>query len=435
MSVSSAETGPAWVVVDIETTGLSPREHRIAEVAVVVLDLQGTVLGEACTLVDPAGDLGSVEAHGIRPEHLAGAPRFTSIAGWLQSWLAGKVVVGHNLLFTSAFLDEEFRRAGVAMPHIPVICTMTHAPRYLPSLPGRTLEQCCAAAGIQIGEPRSALTRARAAAALFNLFLSHRQTLPSPWRDSLEKSKRMAWPPTPIRDFPMVVRPQPEAAKRPAWSAGTQSAGVYSSGALRPSAGQPAGRASVPTRGSARVPTILDGEVLPSEKKSEAAQSQEDSEQFVADVVDAAPRNPDETGAVTAYLGALDAAVSDRVLSFTEAIHLKDLASALAIFEAEQADAHRTYLRTLAATAWADRQLTDGERTDLLAVGKLLDVPEHEVDEVIAEAMPRRQRTSAVTGSAAVSAVPAAAAWYPDPYNEAQLRWWDGSAWTSHVHS
>ncbi|MCW2502911.1 MAG: polymerase-3 subunit epsilon [Actinomycetia bacterium] len=428
MSVSSAETVPAWVVVDIETTGLSPREHRIAEVAVVVLDLAGNVLGEACTLVDPAGDLGSVEAHGIRPEHLAGAPRFPSIAGWLQSWLAGNVVVGHNLLFTSAFLDEEFRRAGVAMPHIPVICTMTHAPRYLPSLPGRTLEQCCAAAGIEIGEPRSALTRARAAAALFNLFLSHRQILPSPWRDSLEKAKRMAWPPTPIRDFPMVARPQPEAAARPAWSAGTPSgAQAYPS----------AGRASVPTRGSARVPTILDGEVLPSAKQAEkdAAQSQQDSEQFVADVVDAAPRNPDETGAVTAYLGALDAAVSDRVLSFTEAIHLKDLASALAIFEAEQAGAHRTYLRTLAATAWADRQLTDGERIDLLAVGKLLDVPEHEVDEVIAEAMPRRQRTSAVTGSAAVSAVPASAAWYPDPYNEAQLRWWDGSAWTSHVHN
>jgi DNA polymerase-3 subunit epsilon len=106
----------------------------------------------------------------------------------------------------------------------------------------------------------------------------------------------------------------------------------------------------------------------------------------------------------------------------------------LAIFEAEQAQAHRTYLRTLAATAWADRQLTDGERTDLLSVGKLLDVPEHEVDEVIAEAMPRREQATA-TGTASVAPASAAAAWYADPYGVAQLRWWDGSTWTSHVHN
>jgi len=27
------------------------------------------------------------------------------------------------------------------------------------------------------------------------------------------------------------------------------------------------------------------------------------------------------------------------------------------------------------------------------------------------------------------------AGWYPDPSDQAQLRWWDGSAWTQHTHS
>jgi DNA polymerase-3 subunit epsilon len=154
-------------------------------------------------------------------------------------------------------------------------------------------------------------------------------------------------------------------------------------------------------------------------------------------MVDNAPRQPGESDTVATYLGAIDNAVSDRILSFTEAIHLKDLAAALAIFEAEQADAHRTYLRTLASTAWTDHQLTDAERDDLLAVGKLLEVPEHEVDEAIADTMPRRQGRAA-SGSASVPQPAVAsdqvAAWYPDPYGEAQLRWWDGSAWTVHLH-
>ena len=162
-------------------------------------------------------------------------------------------------------------------------------------------------------------------------------------------------------------------------------------------------------------------------------------------MVEAAPRQPGESDTVATYLGAIDSAVSDRILSFTEAIHLKDLASALAIFEAEQAEVHRTYLRNLASTAWTNHQLTDAERDDLLTVGKLLEVPEDEVDQAIADTMPRRpnRRTSGFasidqnphSGTAQVaSQQPAVAAWYPDPYGESRLRWWDGTAWTAHLH-
>src|SRR5215207_1909186 len=557
-------SGPAWVVVDAETTGLSPREHRIVELAVVVLDERGSPLGEASTLVDPGGDLGSVEAHGIRPEHLAGAPRFGSIAGWLQQWLAGKVVVGHNLLFTTAFLDEEYRRVGVAMPHVPVICTMTHAPRYLPSLPGRTLEQCCAAAGIPLPPERSALNRARAAAALFARFLNHRETVPSPWVDNLAKARKLAWPPTRVRDFPLVNRPaaakptpapaagkatvsgtpsvaaapvsgtasvaaaagsvsakasvrvaqprrsaatddpaaagypmaaQPAPADQRAATATTaegplnadgpaasgQAAGngprvvASSQGDLdasqaapkpkpsprprpRPSPRpRPAARATTePADAAAKKPAeratteLADGAAEKPIPRANTAPADEAGEKSaepdeLAEMVDNAPRQPGESDTVATYLGALDTAVSDRNLSFTEAIHLKDLAAALAIFEAEQAEAHRTYLRTLASTAWTDHQLTETERDDLLTVGRLLEVPEHEVDEAIADTMPRRPGRSnagfasignTAAGSASVAGAqgPAVAAWYPDPYGESRLRWWDGTVWTSHLH-
>ena len=350
-----AASTPTWVVVDIETTGLSPKEHRIAEIAVVVLGERGKPLGEAGTLLNPGADLGPFDRHGIRPTDAANAPTFGEIAGWLAQWLTGKVVVVHNLLFTTAFLDEEFGRAGLEMPHVPAICTMTHAPRYLEGLPGRTLEQCCAVAGITIGKPRSALTNARAVGELFSGYLARRPTLPSTWEDFIARARKAPWPDVPARRFRTAQR-SPEQQHSPEEQRSPEQ--------QRPPEQQ--------------LEPELDLDVSPAEVTSE----------FVVEVVDNAPRLADESDTMSSYLGALDTAVSDRVLSFTEAIHLKDLAAALAIFEAEQAEAHRAYLRTLATTASTDHKITDEERADLVTVGKLLDMPEQEVDAVIAEAKP-----------------------------------------------
>lgn len=416
MSVTTEAGAPTWVVIDAETTGLSPKEHRIVELALVVLDEMGNSMGEAATLVNPGVPVGPADGHGIRSEDVLDAPRFEELAGWLVEWLKGKVLVGHNLLFTSAFLDEEFRRAGFEMPHVPAICTMTNAPRYLPSLPGRTLEQCCAAAGIPLDGPRAALTNARAAGALFGTFLAQRPTLPSPWVQYIERARRMGWPRIPMQDFQMAPRTEEE------WEAPDPEQTAVVSPEMARMVAAYAGLEPASDVADAAVPEAPNPEV--------------DSE-FVAEVVEEAPRSPEESGPVSAYLGALDNAVSDRVLSFTEAIHLKDLAGALAIFEAEQSDAHRQYVRTLAATAWADKQVTDEERDDLVAVGKLLDLTETEVDVLIEDTKPDAAGGSAPAAgtSSSTSSSEYEAGWYPDPYGQPGLRWYDGENWTHHTHA
>jgi DNA polymerase-3 subunit epsilon len=422
MSVTTGIGAPTWVVLDAETTGLSPKEHRIVELAVIVLDERGNPMGEAGTLINPGdGDVGPVEGHGIRPEDVLDAPTFGELAGWLVEWLRGKVVVGHNLLFTTAFLDEEFRRAGWEMPHVPAICTMTNAPRYLPSLPGRTLEQCCAAAGIPLEGPRSALTNARAVAALFGTFLAQRPVLPSPWVGYIERSRRMAWPRIPMRDFQMAPRPEE------GWDG--EADDPERTAMISPE--MLAAASAVVSKSPAAVQETALISAVPS---AEGARTPEVTSEFVMEVVEDAPRSPEETEPVSAYLGALDNAVSDRVLSFTEAIHLKDLAAALAIFEAEQNDAHRQYVRTLAATAWSDRQVTEEERADLMAVGKLLDLSENEVDGLIEDTNPDADEGPAPSSTAAKETSAYEPGWYPDPYGEQGLRWYDGENWTHHTH-
>jgi DNA polymerase-3 subunit epsilon len=51
-------------VVDVETTGLNPYRHdRIVEVAVVVVELNGQVIREFTTLINPERDIGPTSIH------------------------------------------------------------------------------------------------------------------------------------------------------------------------------------------------------------------------------------------------------------------------------------------------------------------------------------------------------------------------------------
>lgn len=322
MNAPTSADAPTWVVVQAETTGLAPQQHRILEIAVVVLDERGTALGEATTLVNPGMAIDANARHGIRDEDVAGAPSFDEIAGWLIRWLAGKVVVGHNLLFTVAFLEEEFHRAGVEMPHVPGICTRTHAPRYLSELAGRSLAQCCAAAGVPMPGPRSALGDARAAGALFANFLERRPDLPSQWRDFITRARRMEWPDLPMRHFVMAPRPMafPPTAEPP------------------PADEEPSERTGeVPVALNGGAPRAADAE-LPAERDARIPRYLTDLEPAKA-----RPRRR-------------EVVLPEGVESFTDAVRLKDIGAALTHFEAERVAAHREMLRELDEKLKSDRR-------------------------------------------------------------------------------
>jgi DNA polymerase-3 subunit epsilon len=105
-----------FVILDSETTGLSPYTNEIIQLA--VLDSRGDVLLD--TLIRPqrpermfeAGDSGvsAYNIHGIHPDTLKDAPTFPDIYPQLRAALAGRVVVTYNADFDYSMVAGECER-------------------------------------------------------------------------------------------------------------------------------------------------------------------------------------------------------------------------------------------------------------------------------------------------------------------------------------
>lgn len=116
-------------VVDVETTGASPRfGDRVTEIGVARYE-GGELVGQYTRLVDPKRRIsaGVIALTGITQAMVDGQPTFADRLDEIVNTLRGAVVVGHNVRFDLGFLSAEFRRAGTtltnelsdpALPHV-----------------------------------------------------------------------------------------------------------------------------------------------------------------------------------------------------------------------------------------------------------------------------------------------------------------------------
>lgn len=109
--------------LDTETGGLDPDRHALLEVGIVKVNFQLEVVAEfesfVCPpemmIVEPSAlgvnklDLGEVRTKGLKEAEL--------VKG-LAPFMAGTVVVGHNVAFDWAFLRALFSRAGAPLPNV-----------------------------------------------------------------------------------------------------------------------------------------------------------------------------------------------------------------------------------------------------------------------------------------------------------------------------
>jgi DNA polymerase-3 subunit epsilon len=105
------------IVIDFETTGLSPGSDRAIEVAAVLLE-KGRIRDRFQTLMNPGKKIPSfIESYtGITNDMLLDAPSNTKAMKDLASFIGKDPLVAHNASFDKRFLDFELRKAGKNAP-------------------------------------------------------------------------------------------------------------------------------------------------------------------------------------------------------------------------------------------------------------------------------------------------------------------------------
>jgi DNA polymerase III subunit epsilon len=120
--------GVRFAVVDVETSGLSPRRNRVLQVAVVTATADGTVLDRWSSYVRPRWRwmfrLGPKRIHRIERSTLRRAPKLAEVISEFATTIDGSVLTAHNLRFDRSFLTAAARRAGRELPIDRQLCTL-----------------------------------------------------------------------------------------------------------------------------------------------------------------------------------------------------------------------------------------------------------------------------------------------------------------------
>ncbi|WP_457631905.1 3'-5' exonuclease [Oceanithermus desulfurans] len=143
------QEGEALVVLDLETTGLSPSENEIIEIALMRVET-GRV-ERFVRLVNPGSPIPPfiTRLTGISSADVADAPDVYTALEEALPYLEGAVLVIQNAPFDLGFLRPRARRLGVKI-HNEVIDTVQWARRALPRMRRRGLDHLIRAFEVSI---------------------------------------------------------------------------------------------------------------------------------------------------------------------------------------------------------------------------------------------------------------------------------------------
>ena len=317
-----------FCVVDLETTGFSPRlGDRVIEAAAVRIRGDGTRLSEWSTLINPGRDIGATDVHGITATDLVGAPQFADVIGDILQHLSNAVLVAHNIRFDRTFLTAEFDRAGHDFPEFPSLCTLSLGSSLQPGKGSRRLTACCNSLGIDLPNEHDALGDALAASHLLAAYLTI----------AVESGRRT------LDEIGCVPLAWPDALPRVKPSAKRQLRGT--------------GRSRIDSQG-----------------------------QYLAALVERLDEPSTADPDTSAYLDLLDRALEDRRLTKAEADALAATAADWGLDRRHVNLLHDRYFDAVLEAATADGVITNLEYEDLHLVGSLLGIDRETLETRIADA-------------------------------------------------
>lgn len=181
------------IVLDIETTGLSPEIHKITEIAAIRLS-DGE---EFSSLVDPGVPIPAKisEITGITDEMVKGADPVGMVLKRLDAFMGETpVLVGHNIRFDYSFLKTGFLRemekgekfTGWTKEDLSGVDTLFLAKQLHPELPHKDLDTVTKYYGIHNNQAHRALSDTRATAALY-------QAMKNECRESETERRKEGW--------------------------------------------------------------------------------------------------------------------------------------------------------------------------------------------------------------------------------------------------
>ncbi len=161
-----------YAIIDIETTGGTPKYEKITEIAVFIHNGE-RIIDEFVTLINPEKNIPwhISSLTGITNDMLAHAPKFYEVAKKFVKLTEGCIFVAHNASFDYSFIKEEFRQLGYSYSS-EVMCTVKQSRKLMPGFKSYSLGNLCRDLHIQIENRHRAAGDALATIKIFEKLLS-----------------------------------------------------------------------------------------------------------------------------------------------------------------------------------------------------------------------------------------------------------------------
>ncbi|MCY4414179.1 MAG: DNA polymerase III subunit epsilon [Alphaproteobacteria bacterium] len=132
------------IVLDTETTGLSPKTERIIEIACVELKNFVPTGNHYQAYINPEQPISpdAENIHGLSSHFLQDFPPFAHYAKEILDFIEDSPLVIHNAPFDIGFIEAEYKRLRHPLPNFKVIDTLQLARKKFPGAPA-SLDALC----------------------------------------------------------------------------------------------------------------------------------------------------------------------------------------------------------------------------------------------------------------------------------------------------